>query len=445
MTQPLSLRLRATRQKKQIDAVTLIVVWTVALMLLPGNLVVGALGAAGSPAQLLGLGAGVWWLGVRLERARTVSAPSQPIRTVMLIFVVAVVTSYVVAASRPIDAVELRAADRGLLLAFSWLGLLLLTTDGITSRTRLDTVLRGLVLMAGAVALLGIVQFITGTAFVDRISIPGLTANQTLTSVYARNGFVRVAGTSTHPIEFGVMLSMVLPLALHYALSDTHRHFMVRWSPVLAIAIAIPVTISRSALLGVLIVLAVVLPTWTKQRRRRAYVVIVGIVVLVYVAVPGLLGTLVRLFTGVSNDDSALSRTDSYDLAWQFIQRSPLFGRGVSTFLPSYRILDNQYLGLTIETGFFGVLAFIALLVTGLVVGAKLSSSGLSAEVAGLARALVATIAAASCAYATFDGFGFQQVSGLTFFALGCIGALHRIVTRQRGSAPLAIEEGGAI
>ena len=82
---------------------------------------------------------------------------------------------------------------------------------------------------------------------------------------------------------------------------------------------------------------------------------------------------MIRLFTGISQDDSALSRTDSYDLAAQFIERSPVFGRGLSTFLPSYRILDNQYLGLLIETGVVGTAAFLALLTTALVVAYRMS------------------------------------------------------------------------
>ena len=82
---------------------------------------------------------------------------------------------------------------------------------------------------------------------------------------------------------------------------------------------------------------------------------------------------MLKLFTGISQDDSARSRTDSYALAFDFIQQRPFFGRGFSTFLPTYRIIDNQYLGLLIETGVVGLLAFISLLVTALVVAGRLS------------------------------------------------------------------------
>ncbi len=191
----------------------------------------------------------------------------------------------------------------------------------------------------------------TGISVIDSITIPGLSSNQALTSIYDRNGFARSAGTSTHPIEFGVLMAMTLPLALHYAVTPSGRSAFLRWYPVAAIAVAIPVSISRSALIGVIVVLAIVLPSWPPRRRRFTYLSIVLVLGGVYVAVPGLLGTLVGLFTGIGSDDSAASRTNSYDLAGSFISRAPALGRGFSTFLTQYRILDNQYLGLLIETG----------------------------------------------------------------------------------------------
>ena len=434
---------KLTVGKRSIDGSALLTIWVVVLLAVPANLVVAPLGAAGSPAQLIGLMAGAWWLGAQLERTRAAPGPRQPIKVAMLLFVGAICASYVVAASRPISDLELRAADRGLLIMLSWLGVLLLTTDGVTTRQRLDTILRSMVTVGGLVAFLGVLQFFTGSAFVDLISIPGLSPNSELTSIYARDGFVRAAGTSTHPIEFGVMLAMVLPIALNYAMADRHRSTLVRWFPVAAIAVAIPITISRSALIGVVVILAIVLPSWSIKARRSAYVGILTLLLVVYVAVPGLLGTLTRLFTGVGNDDSARSRTDSYDLAWQFIQTWPVFGRGVSTFLPEYRILDNQYLGLAIETGIVGLLAFLALLLTGILVGARLMRVASDPHTRSLSRSLVAAVSAAACAYATFDGFGFPQVSGLTFFFLGCLGALLRLESTERerflaGQEPLS-------
>jgi O-antigen ligase len=136
---------------------------------------------------------------------------------------------------------------------------------------------------------------------------------------------------------------------------------------------------------------------------------------------------MLRLFTGISEDASARSRTDSYALAFEFVGQHPVFGRGLSTFLPRYRILDNQYLGLLIEAGIVGLVAFLALLVTALVVALRLSRTLPDPSDRGLARSLMATIACAALSCLTFDVFGFPQVSGMLFFAIGAIGVLIRV------------------
>ena len=125
-----------------------------------------------------------------------------------------------------------------------------------------------------------------------------------------------------------------------------------------------------------------------------------------------------------------------YALAFEFIRQHPVFGRGLSTFLPSYRILDNQYLVL-IEAGIVGLVAFLALLVTALVVALRLSRTLPDPSDRSLARSLMATIACAAISCVTFDAFGFPQVSGMLFFAIGAIGALIRLgglAPMKRGS-----------
>ena len=184
---------------------------------------------------------------------------------------------------------------------------------------------------------------------------------------------------------------------------------------------------SRSAFLGLAVVLAILLPSWPRSRRVVALMAVGAGLAAVYVMLPGVLGTMLRLFTGISEDGSARSRTDSYALAFEFIRQHPVFGRGLSTFLPSYRILDNQYLGLLIEAGIVGLVAFLALLVTALVVALRLSRTLPDPSDRSLARSLMATIACAALSCVTFDAFGFPQVSGMLFFAIGAIGALIRL------------------
>jgi polysaccharide biosynthesis protein PslJ len=409
------------------DAVGFLTGYVIVLVAVPSRLVFAPLGSAGTPAQLIGIGFAVWWACMWLATRGSWHRLRSPVVIAMATFVGTILISYLAAASRPIESDELSSADVGVLSVVAWLGVLLVASDHVRSRERLNTLLRRVSVAGGALATLGVLQFVTGQPFTNYIVIPGLTENNALTSVLGRDGLTRPAGTALHPIEFGAVLTMVLPLALHFALTDTHRAEWRRWYPVAAICLAVPISLSRSALVSSLVVLCVLLPTWPKTMRRRAYLVLVGLLGFLYVFVPGLLGTLTGLFTGIVNDTSAESRTDSYGLAGQFISHSPLVGRGFFTFLPSYRILDNQYLLLLIETGVLGATALLVLFITGIASAIRARQRLNDPVDRQLAQVLMASVASVSVSFALFDAFSFPMVPSLVFLLLGCTAALVRM------------------
>ncbi|HEY3087700.1 MAG TPA: O-antigen ligase family protein [Jatrophihabitantaceae bacterium] len=415
----------ASTQSTRIDAVTGLTAFVVMLVVIPSDLIFGPLGSAGTPAEVLGMGLFATWLIAAVSNLGRHRRVAEPIRTFAWLFVGAVLVSYVAANSRAMFGAEARAADAGLLMACSWMGVLLLTMDRVPTRERLDVLLRRLVLLAGALATLGLLQFATKMPFTNYLQVPGLATNQSLVSLYGRNGLTRPAGTAVHPIEFGAVLTMALPIALHYAMIDRHRPPLHRWYPVLAIGFAVPISISRSAVLSLIVVLCFVLPTWARAARRRAYAAILALFGAVYVMVPGLLGTITHLFTGVSNDSSAKSRSGSFSIAYDFISRTPVFGRGFLTFLPAYRILDDQYLGLLIETGVVGLAAYLGLLVSAVVGGLRLRRTANRID-SMLGVSLAASAASALASFALFDAFSFPMAASLIFLILGCVGALRR-------------------
>ena len=113
-------------------------------------------------------------------------------------------------------------------------------------------------------------QFVTGLEFTNWIQIPGLSANSQLVSVFDRGGFNRPSGTALHPIEFGTALTVLLPLCLHLAFHPGPLGRIRRWLPLVAIAVAVPLSISRSAILGAIVVLAIVMPSWSPRARRSS-------------------------------------------------------------------------------------------------------------------------------------------------------------------------------
>lgn len=416
----------------------ILTLFVVVLLAVPSRLVVRQIGGAGTPAELMGIGLAIWWAVMRIARPR--ARALQPVRVAATIFLGCVLISYIVAATRPIDPDEMRAADMGALAVVAWLGVLLVVGDGPTDRSRLDTLLRRLTIGGGMLASLGILQFITGDPFTNYIHIPGLSENNDLTSVLSRDGLFRPAGTALHPIEFGAVLTTILPLALHYAIVDRHRGPVARWFPVGAIAVAVPISISRSAIISAIVVLLLTIPTWPPARRRASVAVLAVLACCGYAASPGLVRTLTQLFSGISNDPSAQSRTGSYGLAWDFIARTPIFGRGFRTFLPSYRILDNQYLGVMIDMGFVGLASLLALFITGFVAARRVRRMSDDEDVRSLAQALAASVAASAWSFAVFDAFAFPMATTLLFMVLGAVDCLRRVSlpARRAGSSPTA-------
>lgn len=417
------------------DGATVVIVYVVLLLGLPSRLVFAPLGGAGTPADLLGIAGAGWWLWHQVARA-TPSRTTRihPVRWAALVFAISIMSSFVAGMMRPISPDEVSSSQLGLLAMLGWIGVLLVAHDGPITRARLDAVLAWLVLSAGLMAALGIVQFVTGRAFTNYIVVPGLTLNEALVSLGTRSGFNRPAGTALHAIEFGVVITMLLPICLHYAMFPGRLGRIRRWFPVLAIAFAVPISVSRSAILGVMVTFAVMAPTWRPAVRRTAALVGLSLLTVVFVTIPGMVGTLIGLFTGVSTDSSSLSRTDSYALAWDFINRAPIFGRGFLTFLPKYRILDNQYLGLMIDAGVFGLAAFLLLLAAGILAVQTARRRMTDPRDRDLAQALTASVAVALVSYALFDGFSFPMFAGVTFLMVGCAGCLLRLTPLADGA-----------
>lgn len=413
------------------DSVTVLTAYTLALIAIPSRLVFGPLGGAGSPATIVGLGCLMWWMLAQLARPLPTSFGWQPVRAGAIGFCIAVLVSYVVACVRPIDQVEFSSATLALVLLGGWVGILLVANDGICDSERLLALVRRLVALGAAMATLGIIQFVTHQPLVDRISIPGLVANHAGFGLTMREGFTRPAGTATHPIEYGAVVTMLLPLALALAMGDRRRSALRRWAPVALMGVCVPLSISRSALLASAVGTIIMLVSWPRQARRTAIAVLLVGSVVVYLTIPGMLGSLLGLFTGISGDSSAQSRTGSYAIAGEFISRSPMFGRGFQTFLPSYRILDNQYLGMLIEIGVVGVLAFLVLIVTAMKAARDTRRHASSETIRQLGQGLLGAVAAGAVTLALFDALSFPMSAGMFFLVLGLAGGARRVVLAE--------------
>lgn len=420
------------------DGVTVITVCVVATLAIPSQFVVPGLGGVGTPATVLWLGCGLWWAWERVHRVR--SEPSTPLVAALVLFLGAATISFSTAMARPAAAAELGVATMTLMLYAAWSGALLLTHDAIWDPDRLVVLTRRVAAAGGGVGLLGIVQFATGRSWVDELQIPGLVTIRAISEGYVRDGFARPAGTSIHPIEFGAVLGMLFPLALTSALAprdpDDDSGTLRRWWPTMAIATAIGVSSTRSALIGLLVALVVLVPTLDRVQRLWVGLAAVLGSVVVFVTVPGMVGTTLGLFTGLDGDTSLRSRVDGYAVAGDYLSRDAVIGRGPGTFLPRFRIFDNQYLLSSVEIGVVGLitLLLVALTAIGCALAAYLRSTDPRTRpvVAGIgAGVVVGTIL-----LAFFDGFSFPMMPSIWFLLMGMAGASLRVSRIQRAAPP---------
>ncbi|HEY7145393.1 MAG TPA: O-antigen ligase family protein [Streptosporangiaceae bacterium] len=418
------------------DAVSLLTCYLVLLMAIPSSLVVGSFGAAGGPAALFAVVLAGWYLVGRQHPAALLDHGQQPVRVAAAAFGCSVVASYVAANRMVLPGPQRNGADRGLLVLTGWLGVALLAADGIDGAERLQALIRRIVTGATAMAALGIAEFLTGVVFTKYVSIPGLTVHAQLTDLISRDGLSRVIATAAQPLEFTAVLAMCLPLALYQARFAAPGRRRWRWTQVVLIAGALPMTVSRSAIVGLAVICAVLIPAWSRRDRRRAYLVLVIAPVAVWLAKPGLLTSFAGLFRQLGSDSSSLSRTDAYSAAVPFIAHHPWLGSGFQTFFPqTYFFVDNQYLTSLIEDGVIGLAALVALLATGWFTARSARHASADPNTRELAQCLAASVAAAAACFATFDALSFTIASGLCFLLVGCTGALWRLATAARRSS----------
>lgn len=417
-----------------VDATSILSIHVFLLFCIPASLIFAPLGAPGTPAGILAVGCLAWWAVCSVGPELTRFHGLQPIRSAMYVFAAVVLISYVGAAADPPAAVELRAADRGLIALLAWCGVTLAAADGLVNLERLTKLMRATVLGGAFVAALGIVQFATGFDIASYIRVPGLTPNAELAFIGARSTFRRVAGTTNHPIEFGVVLALVLPLAMHFAFADANRRKARDVIAVALIATAIPMSVSRSAVLGLGVGWAVVVFAWPRRQQLTALALVPVFLVAMRLVVPGLLGTIKSLFVNLFTDPSVTGRTDDYAVLGDFVAHNPWFGRGLYTFLPErYITLDNQYLLQLVETGVFGLAALVGLLLTGVCCARGARRRFEDDWSRSLAQAVAASIAASMVTFVTFDALAFPMATGVTFLMLGISGALWRMARSSAG------------
>ncbi|MFJ7590981.1 O-antigen ligase family protein [Streptomyces sp. NPDC097617] len=429
---------------RQLDATALLSCYLALAFFIPSNLTLPGMGGVGTPANVFALLCLFWYLAAWITgRMRPAPGTRLP-RVVMCLLAFSVLASYLANAMRGSSHKEVLAADRGLIGLLVWVSLVVLVSAGIQDRERLDVLMRRAVVMGTVVAAIGFYDFFTATNIADSISIPGLQSSVAQITTLDRGSFTRPRSTTAQPLEFGGMLAILLPFAVQQAFDPLRRHLRGwrRWGPVVLMGGALPLTVSRTSIIGALIVVLVMVLRWKPERRWAAIGLLMGSVACFKVIIPGLIGTITALFASfVTNSDSSTqARTVKYSAIVPYLTERPLFGRGFGTFLPElFFFTDNQYMLTLAEMGLVGLLALLVLLVTGIHQGGAIRRLARTESDRELGQAFFASALVSLVIAATFDALSFPMFAGVFFLTIAAGGSYLGFI-RRSAPEPATVE-----
>lgn len=411
------------------DPVSLVTVLLVLVFVLPSTLVFAPMGAVGSPALLAGLGLAAVWLAAKVTLGNGLDRSVQPMRVAFFVYAWIMLLSYALGQLRPLTELEQSGSARQVILLISLLGIGLLILDGLHSRDRLDALLRRVLLVASVMAAIGVVQFVTGFDPTQYLRLPGLTQNHVEVGVGARSLFNRPWGTAGHPIEFGVVLGALFPLALHYAFAaPAGRPKWLHWGIVLLMAAGVAMSVSRSGVVALAVSMGVLAFAWRPRRLLNMGVGAVAFTAVMWASVPGLIGTIRGMFTNAEHDPSVIARKERVPIVMDYIGQQPWLGHGFGTFsVEEYLLVDNEFFVTAISTGIIGLAAFVGLILTGIVLGLLVRMIAADDETQHLGQAIAGSLAGLLVCLYTFDAFHYRIFTAVMFLLLGVAGVLWRL------------------
>jgi len=424
--------------------VTLAIMYAFVLLVIPSDVVIVEVGAAAFPAGLLGMFGFGLWVGASLLGLHDPSGRSSPARVAVGFLWLATLAGYVALAMNMPAQDAVNSADRWIMQAIGWTGIALVTAESVETRRDLRSIIRSLGLgisVAGGVA---IIQYFLSFDLAKYLRmLPGFGLSWDNTGIHDREGLNRVAGTSTNPIEMGIVAASLLPLMVVSAIFDNHRPKILRWGPVALTAIIIPLTVSRSAILGTAVSMTVLALCLRPRHRAWILAAIPAAALAAYLSVPDLVRTIERYFFLGSSDSSIAAREHDVPMVESLVAQRPWWGRGGGSYMAHTQldILDNQLYKFLIEFGLIGT----ALIVLGYICYPVLAA--LSArrrcddhEMSALGGGLAGATAVGLVALVSFDSMSFGMYAGLFALLVGIVGAYWRLARSNESGALVTVD-----
>lgn len=408
----------------------------------PSSMVIKDIGAAGTVPMILSCLLFVFWLASWIWRLHDPVNVRHPGRLAGGIFVLGIIASYTALYggwTGEATNTGLAAADRWLILAFASLGLILVAAESVKSMADAMQLLRWLLAGAFFCGIVGLIQFTLRINPMEwvQLAMPGFTYNGGDTPFQARGNLVRVAGSTFHSIEFGVVSAMLLPLSIWRALYDPKGQRWFHWLQTGLLVFAVAATVSRSGTLASVVAIAVLLPFLPRIARQWTVTVLPFVVIALFVAVPGFVGTITDALGADTSDPSIATRVNNYPRVAQLIDAKPWFGVGPGNYTVqnALEILDNQYLNSVVSMGIVGIVCVFIYLVFPGVAALHSARHALSPALRCLAGASAAGLFVAAVCSVTFDSLSFPTFALSYPLLVGLSGAIWILVKNE--DAPL--------
>ena len=416
----------------------LLQLFALAVMVIPSDTVIPAVGAAGYPASLLGAFVFLVFSASVLLGFHDPTRHAHPVQAVLCVMWVSVLSSYIFMDRGRLTGIQLASADRMLIRLAVITGVALVAAEWLRSLPEVMRVVRVLCWAGAFCGVVAALQYWMGFDLARYLrQLPGFAVNHDNPAIQSRGSLNRVAGTAITPIELGVVAGMLIPMAVCLGLYDRDRTAARRWAPLTLIALGVATSVSRSAILSVVVAFAVLVVLMPPLPRLATLCALPVALAAIFMSAHGLIGTLASFFTGASSDPSIRYRTHDYPLAEQLWQGAPWFGHGPGTYIPAdpLDIFDNQYLNSAVELGLVGVLALLVFLVLPAIVALAARRWSTTAELRLLCAALAgAGLAGAVCSL-TFDSLSFPMFVNTYALVIGLAGACWRLAVAEREHA----------
>jgi hypothetical protein len=238
-----------------------------------------------------------------------------------------------------------------------------------------------------------------------------------------------VYASTGHPLEIATLLGMMLPFAVVRFTGAKTWGPRIRYALVAGLILGGAIaTFRKTSIVAPTAGLLVLFAYRPRLMFRRMLPLAVVLFAMIHVLAPGAAGSVLSSLSigKTSQTNTTVDRASDYDATWPDISQHLIFGRGYGSYDPhKYRILDNEYLGLAIMTGFLGLAAWLLVPLAAMTLAHPVIR-GRDPAAATLALALTASVAVLTMALALFDGLGFPHVPYLFFFFCGLIAVLAR-------------------